>query len=171
MKDLIEKYTLCDLDVLSQVWLLRELFSEATIIDYDMKNYVYKFWCIYSIQSGDAAKLFEHFEKEYAKDPDWYVQPLIDMETNRLQAVTNAYNLPLSIFAVVDNNFKSRIVAQAILPDETSESYGWVLQQTIKATGVQPGAFIIDANSGLESVVLEIYPNNLPSSLYLAYQT
>ncbi|CAG8713147.1 1661_t:CDS:2, partial [Scutellospora calospora] len=35
IKDLIEKYTLCDLDVLSQVQLLYELFPEATIVDYD----------------------------------------------------------------------------------------------------------------------------------------
>jgi len=32
-------------------------------------------------------------------------------------------------------------------------------QQTIEATGVQPGAFIIDAYPGLESVVPEVYPD------------
>ncbi|CAG8784944.1 10912_t:CDS:2, partial [Cetraspora pellucida] len=96
MKDLIESYMLCNLDVLSQ----------------------------------------------YAKDPDWYVQPLIDPKTNKLQdiilndnmASTNTYNLPLSIFAML-------------------------LEQTIDATGVHSGAFIIDADSGLESIVPEIYPN------------
>ncbi|CAG8685809.1 7047_t:CDS:2, partial [Scutellospora calospora] len=139
IKDLIKKYTLCDLDVPSQVQLLHELFSKATIIDYDMKNYVYKFWHIHSIQGGDTIKLFEHFEKERAKDSD-------------------------CIFTIVDNNFKSRIVVQAVLPDETSESYRWVLQQIIKATGVQPGAFIIDADLGLESVIPEVYPNT-----YLLY--
>ncbi|CAG8808706.1 9788_t:CDS:2, partial [Racocetra fulgida] len=112
MKELIENY----------VRLLRGLFPEATIVDYDMKNYVYKFRRTHDIQRCDTAKLFQHFEKEH-------------------------------------NNFKLRIVAQAILPDETSESYRWVLQQTIKATGVQPGAFMIDADPGLESVVPEIYPD------------
>ncbi|CAG8653730.1 9002_t:CDS:2 [Cetraspora pellucida] len=100
MKELIESYTICAIDVLSQ--------------------------------GCDTAKLFQHFEKEHTKNPD-------------------------CIFAVVDNNFKLQIIAQAILPNETSESYRWVLQQTIEATGVQPGAFIIDADLGLESVVPEIY--------------
>ncbi|CAG8599621.1 16277_t:CDS:2, partial [Racocetra fulgida] len=184
MKDLIESYTLCDLDVPSQVRLLHRLFSEATIVDYDVKNYVYKVRQSHEMQDGDTAKLLQHFEKERTKNPDWYVQPLIDSETNRLQGVfymlseqqelwqnytdiilndntasTNAYNLPLSIFTIVDNNFKSRIVAQAILPDETSKSYRWLLQQTIDATGVHPGAFIIDADLDLESVVPKIYPN------------
>ncbi|CAG8696277.1 4346_t:CDS:2 [Cetraspora pellucida] len=74
-------------------------------------------------------------------------------------ASTNTYNLPLSIFAMVNNNFKSRIVAQVVLPDETSESYKWLLEQTIDATGVHPGVFIINADPGLESIVPEIYPN------------
>ncbi|CAG8775924.1 4794_t:CDS:2, partial [Racocetra fulgida] len=92
-------------------------------------------------KGGDAANLLQYFEKEHAKNPDWYVQSWIDPETNRLQdiilndntAATNTYNLPLSIFAIVDNNFRSQIIAQAILPDETSEN--------------------------LESVVPEIYTN------------
>ncbi|CAG8787771.1 5608_t:CDS:2, partial [Cetraspora pellucida] len=75
---------------LSYVLLLHELFPEATIVDYDVKNYVYKFWHIHLMHSGDAVKLFEHFKKEH---------------------------------------------------------------QTIKATEVQPGAFIIDADSGFKSVV------------------
>ncbi|CAG8729355.1 913_t:CDS:2, partial [Racocetra persica] len=134
IKELIESYTLCNIDVPSQVRLLRGLFSKATIVDYDIKNYIYKFHRNHEIKDGDAAKLLQYFEKERAKDPD-------------------------CIFAVVDNNFKLQIIAQAVLLDKTSESYRWVLQQTIKATGVQLGVFIIDANPGFESIVLEVYPN------------
>jgi len=32
------------------------------------------------MQGGDAAKLLQHLEIERAKNPDWYVQPLIDMK-------------------------------------------------------------------------------------------
>ncbi|CAG8657969.1 142_t:CDS:2, partial [Racocetra fulgida] len=38
-------------------------------------------------QGGDAANLLQYFEKEHAKNPDWYVQSWIDPETNRLQGV------------------------------------------------------------------------------------
>ncbi|CAG8701220.1 15555_t:CDS:2, partial [Dentiscutata erythropus] len=169
MKKLIENYVLCNIDVSSQIRLLCGLFPEATIVDYDVKNYMYKFRRTHDIQECDTAKLFQHFEKERTKNPDWYVQSLIDPELNRLQGVfymtpeqcklwrryadiilndntvaTNIYKLPLCIFAVIDNNFKSQIVAQTILPDETR---------------VQPGAFMIDADPGLESVVPEIYPD------------
>ncbi|CAG8804496.1 5596_t:CDS:2, partial [Racocetra fulgida] len=43
MKKLIENYVLCDIDVPSQVRVLYGLFPKATIVDYDVKNYVYKF--------------------------------------------------------------------------------------------------------------------------------
>ncbi|CAG8719522.1 8453_t:CDS:2 [Gigaspora margarita] len=118
MKDLIESYMLCDLDVPSQIQLLCGLFPKVIVVDYDVKNYVYKFHHNYEMQ--DAA--------------------------------TNTYNLLLSIFAAVDNNFRSRIVAQAVMPDKT----------TMK---VQPSAFIIDANLGLESIVPEVY-----SDTYLLYR-
>ncbi|CAG8620920.1 23074_t:CDS:2, partial [Racocetra persica] len=152
MKKLIESYTLCDIDILSQVKLFRGLFSEATIVDYDVKNYVYKFHRNHKIEGGDATKLLHILKKSMPKI-------LIDIVLNDNTTLTNTYNLLLSIFAVVDNNFKSRIIAQAVFPDETSESYRWVLQQTIEATRVQPGTLIIDADPGLESVVPKVYPN------------
>ncbi|CAG8464639.1 8563_t:CDS:2, partial [Scutellospora calospora] len=65
IKDLIESYMLCNFDVFSQIRLLCELFSEATI-------------------SSNAAKLLQYLEKEHTKDPDSNVQLLIDPETNRL---------------------------------------------------------------------------------------
>ncbi|CAG8841943.1 29938_t:CDS:2, partial [Racocetra persica] len=61
MKKLIKSYTICDIDISSQVRRTHD------------------------IQGYDTAKLFQHFEKEYTKNPDWYVQSLIDPETNRLQ--------------------------------------------------------------------------------------
>jgi len=36
---------------------------------------------------------------------------------------TNRYEMPLSLFLVVDNNTRSRLVAQALMSDETTESY------------------------------------------------
>ncbi|CAG8833922.1 29750_t:CDS:2, partial [Racocetra persica] len=48
MKELIESYTICDIDVSSQVCRTHD------------------------IQGCDTAKLFQYFEKERTKNPDWY---------------------------------------------------------------------------------------------------
>jgi hypothetical protein len=59
---------------------------------------------------------------------------------------TNRYNRPLSLFVTSDNNLKTRIVAQAIVDDETQFSYEWVFQFVKEATGVAPKVFVTDGD-------------------------
>ncbi|CAG8831931.1 2708_t:CDS:2, partial [Gigaspora margarita] len=40
-------------------------------------------------------------------------------------AQTNHYNFPLCLFVLINNHNKTRIVAQALMPDETIESFRW----------------------------------------------
>ncbi|CAG8811584.1 8451_t:CDS:2, partial [Cetraspora pellucida] len=46
---------------------------------------------------------------------------------------TNRYNMPFSLFVIQDNNMQSRIVAQAFVSNESTETYQWVLRITKKA--------------------------------------
>ncbi|CAG8758107.1 28213_t:CDS:10, partial [Dentiscutata erythropus] len=76
IKELIENYVFCDIDVLTQVRLFYRLFPETTI----------------------------HFEKECTKNPDWYIQSLIDPETNKLQDQTiEAIEVQFSTFMIDAN--------------------------------------------------------------------
>ena len=103
-----------------------------------------------------------------------FVQPLINADSDRLCGIfwmtsdqillwsrysdvilhdntlrTNKYNFPLSLFILVDNDGKSRLGAQAFLNDETQESYEWVLQQTLDATGSQPRVILTDMDPAM----------------------
>lgn len=42
--------------------------------------------------------------------------------------------MALSLFIVIDNNYKTRIVAQALTKYETQADYDWILQCTLQAT-------------------------------------
>ncbi|PKY47302.1 hypothetical protein RhiirA4_462436 [Rhizophagus irregularis] len=55
---------------------------------------------------------------------------------------TNHYNHPLSLFVTPDNNLKTRIIAQAIVNDETQLSYEWVYQCVKEATGISPRVLV-----------------------------
>ena len=55
-----------------------------------------------------------------------------DVILNDNTAKTNYYQMPLSLFLVVDNNTKSQLVAQVLVSDETVESYKWILECTKK---------------------------------------
>ena len=72
---------------------------------------------------------------------------------------TNKYNYPLSLFILVDNEGKSRLGAQAFLNDETQESYEWVLQQTLDATGSEPQVIISDMDLAMDAAYKTIYKN------------
>ena len=41
-------------------------------------------------------------------------------------AKTNRYDMALSLFVCIDNNFKTRIVAQALIKYETQAAYEWI---------------------------------------------
>ncbi|CAB4429758.1 unnamed protein product [Rhizophagus irregularis] len=56
---------------------------------------------------------------------------------------TNHYNHPLSLFVTPDNNLKTRIIAQAIVNDETQLSYEWVYQCVKEATGISPRVLVL----------------------------
>src|ERR1044072_6999876 len=47
---------------------------------------------------------------------------------------TNRYEMALSLFVGIDNNFKTRVLAQALTKYETQADYNWILQCTLKAT-------------------------------------
>src|SRR5256885_16861140 len=69
-----------------------------------------------------------------------------DVILNDNTTKTNCYQMSLSLFLIVDNNTKSRLVAQALVSDETTESYKWILECTKKATMTEPLVFVTDAD-------------------------
>src|SRR5437868_13167611 len=68
-----------------------------------------------------------------------------DVVLNDNTVKTNRYNMPLSLFLIVDNNTKSRLVAQSFVSDETVETYKWILECTKKATMTEP--MVLDRKS------------------------
>ncbi|CAG8758495.1 10786_t:CDS:2, partial [Gigaspora rosea] len=65
-------------------------------------------------------------------------------------AQTNHYNFPLCLFVLVDNYNKTRIAAQALMPDETIESFQWVVQNLEEATGIPPRVLITDKDLSMK---------------------
>src|SRR6266540_7187959 len=72
---------------------------------------------------------------------------------------TNRYDRPLSLFVTPDNNLKTRIVAQAIVDNETQLSYEWVFRCVKEATGVPPKVFVTDGDLAVNGAVMTEFPN------------
>ncbi|CAG8722378.1 33926_t:CDS:2, partial [Racocetra persica] len=97
------------------------------------------------------------------EDPTMFIQPLINTDNIILHdntSRTNKYNFPLSLFILIDNDGKSQLVVQAFLSDETQESYKWVLQQTLDATGSEPQVIMIDMDPAMDAACQVKYMNS-----------
>ncbi len=80
-----------------------------------------------------------------------------DVILNDNTAKTNFYQMPLSLFLAVDNNIKFYFIVQALVSDETAESYKWILECTIKATMTELLVFITDVDPITDVVIEQIY--------------
>ena len=134
----------------------------------------------------DASNLLKTLIQNKSNDPGWFVEFQLNDE-NRLTrlfwmspsqialwleyhdvvlndntAKTNRYNMPLSLFLIVNNNTKSRLVAQSLVSDETVETYKWILECTKKATMTEPMVFITDADPAMDAAVVQIYDTAYP---------
>jgi hypothetical protein len=62
---------------------------------------------------------------------------------------TNRFQLMLCIITIIDNNYKTRIVACAIIDDETLDTYRWIFDTMLTETGVSPGVIFTDSDPSM----------------------
>ena len=74
-------------------------------------------------------------------------------------AQTNKYWMSLCLFVGVDAHRRSRLIAQALMSDETSSSYIWVLKNLLEAVNnLQPLTIYSDCDTGLGPAIETIFP-------------
>eukprot|EP00904_Undaria_pinnatifida_P011765 jgi/Undpi1/7719/HiC_scaffold_23.g10192.m1 len=75
-------------------------------------------------------------------------------------AVKNRYRMPIGVFAVIDNEFRTRIVGQSITADTTTDTFIWMLENALASRGgKQPGIFIQDADAAMTGAVRHVFPD------------
>ena len=63
----------------------------------------------------------------------------------------------LCVIIVIDNHFKTRIVASTIVEDETLDTFRWILITLFEETGINPKVIFIDSDPSLISAIKEIH--------------
>ncbi|CAB5122928.1 unnamed protein product [Rhizophagus irregularis] len=67
---------------------------------------------------------------------------------------TNRYEMALSLFVAVDNNYKTRIVAQALTKYENQADFNWILQCTLQASNnLAPKVLFTDSDLAIIAAV------------------
>lgn len=174
-----------NLSITVQRNLLKGRFPNMNYTDSDLSNAIQRIKNLNrSNMHNDASDLLISLVQKKQADPHFFLNFELDID-NRLTrlfwmtseqitfwikyhdviindntAKTNVYNMPLSVFVGVDNNGRTRLLAQAIISDETFETYQWILQCTLQATDHQPVVFFTDADPAMDAAVPIKFPDS-----------
>src|ERR1043166_280511 len=72
---------------------------------------------------------------------------------------TNRFQMILCVITVVDNNYKTRIVACALIKDETLDTYQWIFDSILIEIGISSQIVFSDSDPSLIRSIKNIYPN------------
>ncbi|CAG8806079.1 26595_t:CDS:2, partial [Gigaspora margarita] len=168
--------------------LLQSEFEDQLFLYKDLANAIQQFRrgdIMNSEQDpeNDASNLLQTLRKMRDDDPTWFIaehcvknrlyhvfwiSPLQqniyfkhhDVILTDNTAQTNKYRLSLCLFVGVDEHRHSRVIAQALMSDETTSSYMWVLNKLLEATNnVAPITIYSDCDTGLGPAIETVFPN------------
>ncbi|CAG8663204.1 5743_t:CDS:10, partial [Ambispora gerdemannii] len=145
-----------NLSIGTQKKLLKAKFPTESILDRNLSNIIQKFK-IHTDEKLDASQQIVLWLKYY------------DVILNNNTAKTNCYQIPLSLFLIVDNNTRLRLVVQALVSNETTESYKWILECTKKVTMIKSLVFITDADPAADAAYSNV-KDYLMRALYPSQQ-
>src|SRR5205085_3599452 len=165
--------------------LLLKEFPQHHIKKKNLYNTIQKFRGVRVHDESDAMTMFSYLMEQRDKDPDFIVTARLEGLSNELTGIfwmtdqqrndlwpkyhdvvihdntakTNRYEMALSLFVGVDNNFKTRVLAQALTKYETLADYNWILQCTLEVTSnLSPVVLFTDGDPAMISAVQMTYP-------------
>ncbi|CAN0884261.1 Protein FAR1-RELATED SEQUENCE 5, partial [Linum grandiflorum] len=72
----------------------------------------------------------------------------------------NAYNMPLVVFSGVNHHFSTCLFGSALLKNEKTDNYKWVLETLMEAMdGKTPKSVITDGDTAMKNVIMDVFPN------------
>ncbi|CAG8650934.1 4909_t:CDS:1, partial [Diversispora eburnea] len=129
------------------------------IHDRDIYNLINSICCEKNQSKSDADSIYLNLMKQQQENPSLHVDAQFEGQENCLvrlcwmrlsqqelwahfhdivlldtTAKTNRHSLILCVVIIVDNHNRSRLVATAILSDETKDSFAWLFQSLLDAT-------------------------------------
>src|SRR2546423_1280589 len=177
----------CKMGAAAQRQYLEARFFGQEIYDDDLYRTIQHFRPQNKNESNDAAKLYARLLESSQDNPMWKVAIKFDdsntlthlfwMSPSQLElwcqysdvviqdvtCKTNRYDMALSLFVILDENRNIRLVAQALLIDETKESHEWVFEQINLATNnMHPQVIITDADPAVHAAIRSTFFTTYP---------
>ena len=177
----------CKMGVAIQRQYLEAKFPEQMFYDDDLYRAIQYFRPQRKNDSNDAAKLYTRLLEFSQNNPIWKIAIEFDdnntlthlfwMSPSQIElwyrysdiviqdvtCKTNRYDMALSLFVILDENRNIRLVAQALLIDETKESHEWTFKQVNLATNnMYPKVIMTDADPAVHAAIRSTFPMTYP---------
>ncbi|CAG8765927.1 9809_t:CDS:2, partial [Dentiscutata erythropus] len=151
-----------NLNMRTQSQMLMKWYPDTFFLPQDLSNAIQTYKQQNRVEYETATLLNQLLERK-SEDNRWhdlYIQYQDVIQHNNTYS-TNRFKIVLGFFVIVDNNNRSRLVEQALISDETTESYKWVLQTLITNTGVIPLTIITDNDLAINTAIANVLPNSV----------
>ena len=175
----VELYLKCNIQPSRIINLLENEYPDHPIKPRNIYNVISQLKVTDKGLKNDAADLLNHLLQQKRLDPGCVVEPVIGYGDNELRGIfwqsdeqvqllsrfgdvclldttckTNRYRRPLALVIVVDNNTRSRLVAQALLPDESFDSFNWLFICLKKGNSAyEPGVIFSDSDPAIAAAI------------------
>jgi hypothetical protein len=137
------------------------------------------------IKDGDVAAALNYLNVKTATDPLLFAEYDVDNSDGRMKTLfwadghsrtdffcfgdvlafdttykKNKYNYPLVVFSGCNHHSQIVIFDAALVSDETTETYKWVLSKFLKCMeGKQPQAVITDGDGAMREAIKQVFPD------------
>ena len=151
-------------------------------LEKDIRNHIDKERRL-TLEEGDAKAMLEYFMHMQEENPNFFYAMDLDGE-QRLRNVfwidaksredykifgdvvsfdttyiTNKYKMPFAPFIGVNNHFQSTLLGCALLADETTSTFVWLMKTWVRAMGGKtPIAILTDQDRAMKAAIEVVFP-------------
>jgi hypothetical protein len=112
----------------------------------------------YAIDLGEDQRLKNLFWVDAKSRHDY--DTFSDVVSFDTTYVRNKYKMPLALFVGVNQHYQFILLGCALISDESTMTFSWLMRMWLKAMGGQaPKAIITDHDKSLKSAVSEVFPD------------
>ncbi|XP_034218862.1 protein FAR1-RELATED SEQUENCE 4-like [Prunus dulcis] len=158
-------------------------YEKIGFLEKDIRNHLDKERRL-ALESGDAKAMLELFTRMQEENPNFFYAMDLDEEQRLVNVfwvdakgredyknfgdvisfdttyITNKYKMPFAPFIGVNNHSQSTLLGCALLADETTCTFVWLMKTWIRAMGGKaPSAILTDQDQAMKAAITEVFPN------------
>ncbi|XP_022764331.1 protein FAR-RED IMPAIRED RESPONSE 1-like, partial [Durio zibethinus] len=159
-------------------------YENIGCLEKDFRNQLDK-ECRLALESGDANAMLEFFVHMQEENPNFFYALDLDEEHHLKNIfwvdakgredyrefgdvvsldttyITNKYKMPFTPFIGVNNHHQATLLGCALLANESTSTFTWLMKTWVRAMGGKlPSAIITDQNKAMKAAIKLVFPNS-----------